>query len=642
MADTHEPNYHFKQLTAGAPADALSQLGEALLAVDRLRNKDKVDAAALLRKAWLTLARHLVRNAGGGANPQQQLFLQSGALADKVTLRNQHGDRVEIELLPTEVYETLLACYTQSPRGVPRFVLTPIRRMGAIARADFGPFDLNKPGRYREPVADSGGPQIDLEELAHNLERAKGELEHSHQELTVNFKGFLGSLSNDRLAPVLQGVGGLLQEAQGFIQAAGQPAKLAGLPLPDISGHPAQAAVDTLTNQLATALGHVAGGQLDVLQKMQRLGQIARALTGAQSGQGGAAAVVANAEPPVVLDEAAARVVENDLAAINGVVVQLLNNASNRSLFSPGRVLMAELTDRFENPLEDCYATPQSVAASLRKAEEMHPNCFPHDGAGQPMLPPVYIVPGVDFVKWYDDRFVISFVHTEQARPGAKLRLSSVDLAVMRIYGQFTARGELYDYRGDRVTGNFIADYAGEVKSKAAVKFTGDSKKMTFVTSTEVGDAAGRDEAVEDYIDFIYLTTNGLPVPKRVTARRIGVILEYCTIGDVERTVTLALRYVMSHDPMQVRKIIQRVVGTNVKRTLAVLQQAMASDPQVATRFRRQLDVVAKEVMGNDFFREAMVAGLLSGGPVAAPTAGEEESGGEDDAPVGGHDYFDL
>ncbi len=642
MAEPREQNYHFKQLTAGVPGEVLGQLGEALLAIEGLRTKDKIDAAALLRKAWLTLARHLVRHNGADLNPQQQLFMQSGALGDTVTLRNPAGERVEIELLPAELYAALLESYSKPAWGLPPHILTPIRRMGALSRTEFGPFDLNKPGRYREPQA-SAIPKADPTELALKLAKVQGELDSARAVLAADLKALLGLLSNDRLAPVLTAVGGLLQEAQQFVQSSKQLGSLGGLTVPDAATHPSLAVVEALVQQLSGGGEKVRAGQGEVLRLMVQLAAHCRAAHGADHTDPGAESA-AGPDPIVVLDESAVRVVENDLMAINSVVVQTLNNAAGRTHWSPSRALVLELFERFEHPLEECCATPQNLAASLAKAEELHPNCFPHDGAGSPLLPPIYIVPGVDIVKWYDDRFVVSFVHTEPIRAGAKLRLAPVDLAALRIYGQFTARGELYDYRGDRLTGNFIADYAGEVKSKAAVKFTGDSKKMTYVTSTEVADAAGRDEAVEDYIDFLHLTYNGLPLPKRVSARRIGVILEYCTIGDVERSVALALRYVMAHDAMQVRKIILRLLGNNQRRIVGALQHALDSDPQVASRFRRQLDVAVKEVMGNDFYNDARIKGLLGGGPAgAAVPSGEGEGEGEEQGPSGGgHDYFDV
>jgi hypothetical protein len=638
MAEQREQNYHFKQLTAGMPGEVMAQLGEALLAVERLRAKDKVDAAALLRKAWLALARQLVRTRGAELNPQQQLFLQSGALGDTVVLRNAAGERVGVELLPSAMYEALLAAYCAPPTGVPGSILTPLRRMSALAQAQFGPFDLNKPGRYREPQAQAA-PTVNRGELAAKVGEVRDELENARAGLAAGLKDFLGLLSNDRLAPVLQAVGGLLHEAQQFLQSSRQLDSLAGLSVPETASHPSVAIVEQLVQQLDAGGNRVRQDQAKVLQLMARLAAYHRALDGT-AGAAGAAAEQAG-DAPLVLEESAARVVERDLESINGVVVQTLNNAPGRTHWSPGRVLVAELFERFENPVEDCCATPGNLAASLRKADALHPNCFPHDGAGQLLLPPVYVVPGVDIVKWYDDRFVVSFVHTEPARAGAKLRLSPVDLAALRIFGQFTARGELYDYRGDRLTGNFIADYAGEVKSKAAVKFTGDSKKMTYVTSTEVGDAAGRDEAVEDYLDFIHLTANSLPLPKRVTPRRVGVILDYCTIVDADHTAALALKHVMAHDSMQVRKIILRLAGNNPRRIVAMLQQALDTDPQVASRFRRQLEVAIKEVMGQEFYVDARAQGLFGTAPASASAPADGGVEGEP-APPGGHDYFDV
>ena len=112
MSDKREPNYHFKQTVSGASEDVLRVLGESLLAIHRQRQGDDVDAASVLRKAWLALARHLVKRSGGRLNAHQQLFLLSGALGDNVSVRNPGGDRVTVEMLPEELYEGLLADFT--------------------------------------------------------------------------------------------------------------------------------------------------------------------------------------------------------------------------------------------------------------------------------------------------------------------------------------------------------------------------------------------------------------------------------------------------------------------------------------------------------------------------------------------------
>ena len=639
MAEQRELNYHFKQLTAGAPAEVLSQLGEALLAVNRLRAKDKVDAAGLLRQAWFSLARHLVRAVGAELNPQQQLFLQSGALADSVVLRDPSGERVTVELLPGAYYEQLVGLYSEPVKGLPSYLLTPIRRMGALGRGQFGPFDLNKPGRYREP---SGASQqrVDRAQLKSDLHRIQSELESARMSLANDLKQFIALLGNESLEPAIKAVSGLLQEAQQFLSSSLQLESLGGLEVVGHVTHPSIQVVDSLVNSLNTGGQRVRTGLREVLRQMVKLEAQCRVLS--DLGNADTSADHIMPEPVVVLDDAAKRVVENDLSAMNSVIVQTLDNVSGRTPWTPGRVLVAELFERFDDPVNECCATPWNLAASLKKAQQLHPDCFPVDAAGQALLPPVYIVPGVDIVKWFDDRFVVSFVHTGPARAGSKLKLTPVDLAALRICGQFTARGDLYDYRGNRVSGNFIADYSGEVKSKAAVKFIGESKKMTLTTSTEVADSAGRDEAVEDYVDFFHHTWNGLPLPKRITPRRVGVILEYCTIGDAERTAALAMKHVIAHDSQQVRRIIHRLAGNNAGRIVQAIRQVLEGDPQTASRFRGQLDVAVKEVMGQEFYLDARNAGLLeakAGQHAAAPT--EPEEGGETAAQAG-HDYFDV
>ena len=84
MGQGRETNHHFKELIKGAPPQITSEIGEALLALDSERRGDKDDACTKLRGVWLQLARHLVRELATDLNPEQQLFLLSGALADAV------------------------------------------------------------------------------------------------------------------------------------------------------------------------------------------------------------------------------------------------------------------------------------------------------------------------------------------------------------------------------------------------------------------------------------------------------------------------------------------------------------------------------------------------------------------------------
>ncbi|MBN2082052.1 hypothetical protein JW859_07575 [bacterium] len=630
MDQSHDVNFHFKRLMEGAPGDVMSQLGKALVAIHEQRQGAKeVDAPAALRTAWLTVARWLVRDRGADLNPEQRLFLLSGALADRVVVKSTADERVQVQLVDSKVYAALLADLDQP---APRFLLEPLRRMDALASGELAPLDLNRPGRYREPQAVEQRP-ADRQALIAEFAASLQELEVTKDALNAAIRQFIEVIQADRLKLVLTPAKELAELAAAMHALASDPAALVEKSVPAGMDHPAISSAEALQREIDGRLKGLAQIERDVLSAVRHAKASAAVISRAADEVGEELAP----ERLLVLSPEATKQVEKDIASVNGVIVQLLSNSPSRTTWSASRVLLNEHTEKYGGEACECYATPARLAASIAKIDKLHPNCFPHDKAGHPLLPPVIIEPGVGEARWYDDRFLLSFVCTEEPRRGSKLTLSPVDQAVLQLYGQFLARGDLYDYRGDRVTGNFAADYAGDVESKAKVKFTGAEKKMTIVSSTEVKDAAGREEAVRDYIDFVFNALNGLTIPKRINPRRIGVILRYCTIIDAQTTVNLALRYVAAHDPAVAREIILAYAGRNMAAAVKLIATALEADPQVAARYRKDIAKAVDDIMGREFSREAARKGALGKDAADAATGPADET-----EPGSGHDYFDV
>lgn len=629
MGSGREVNFHFKQLTTGAPPEVLAVLGSAVLAVDAQRRGKESDAPAELRRAWLATARWLIRSLGAQLNEQQCLFLLSGAIADTVVAKAPDGKRVTVELLPKEHYEGLL----RSLRAArPAAVLTPRARMAALADGHLAPLDLQHPGRYRAPT-DAERQEADADQLKRRLSEQLAALAGKQQRLAGSTRRFAELVKPEHLRAVLESARAVHELAADALAHGEQPEQLQGLSVPaDVTGHPVVKAAAQLESQLVAALRDLSGAQQEALQGVYLASQLAGAIAKVSSAEG--ATLVA--EDVLTLTPQGAKLVENDYVSTNTVVTQLLNNSPQRTNWSASRVLLQEHTERFDDPLAGCYATPERLAESIAKLDALHPNCFPHDAAGNPLLPPVIVEPGVGEVQWYDDRFVLSFVCTEPERRGGQLSLSPVDLAVLRIYGQFLARGDMYNYRGERVTDNFIGEYAGEIEQKAAVKFTGEKKKLTYTTATEVRDAASRDDAVRDYTDFIFHVFNAMALPKRITPRRVAVLLKYCTIGDAVRSVALVLKYVVGYDALVAREIISNLAEQDPPRAVELISQALELDPQLASRHGGDLDGVLQTVMGREFARNSAAKGPAD----AAAAAGGGK--GSVDEPPDGHDYFDV
>ena len=627
-------NHHFKQLTNGVPGDVLGPLGEALLAVNAQRNGEKVDSPALLRKAWFALARWLIQNVGMAMNPQQRAFLLAGAIGDSVTLKNRDGQRVTVDLIPAADYERLLEDLEATGQAC---LLTPKRRFAKLANGEMGALDLNKPGKYKEPTQ-AEKKTVDPEVFVNRLKSSMARLNESKDSLEGGLREFLGLLQADKLKGIIGTSTELKDLMDKIIQMAANPGALSALNLPrDVEANPAVKSAREMRGNITATLDKLIVAEQNGLRAMQAVRDAAAALVKVQ--EGGAASVTV--EDAVELTPQTARMVESDYNAVNGVMVQLLNNSPQRTPWSASRILLAEHTEKFDDPVAECYATPANLAASIEKIDALHPNCFPHDGAGAPLMPPIVIEPGAGIVQWYDDRFIMSFVCTEQARKGAKLTFTPVDLAVLQMYGQFLARGDLYNYRGERVTGNFIGDYAGEVESKAKIKFTGADKKMTIVSATELKDAAGREDAVKDYVDFLFHIFNGLNLPKRITPRRVATILKYCIIQDHQFSANLVLRHVVNYDNKVARDIITNLADKNDVRIIDYFRNALEEDPQVAAKYRRDLKRAVQEVMGREFLADAEHDGLF-GGQRPTTDLTNVPTGDQAETADSGHDFFDV
>ncbi len=648
MGEAAEVNYHFKQVLAGATAEIAMAFGEALLAVDAQRRNAGAEAPGLLRKAWLALARHLISTCANALTPQQVVFLLSGAIGDTVWVKTPTGERVAVPLLPSKVYADLLAgISTHNSTSELPCLLTPLRRIGRLAQRKLEPLDLNKPGRYREPVVEAR-PHFDLEDQRLQLAQACKMLRSSQQDLQQAARRFTDALRAERLGPVLKEIASLGQLAGLYLDSAEYPLHLASLPAsPDEKSHPAVLQVQALRTELSTALSALADVPGALLHELHQVKYHGTVIASALGGEEGAPAEMPLEAPIDVNPEVIPRVLK-DFDATNGTLVQIMQNSPNRSAWSATRVLLAEQVEKFSDPLHECFATPANLEAAISKAEALHPNCFTHDAAGHPLLPPIVIEPGVGVVRWLDDRFLLSFVCTDIARPGKELALSPVDLAVLQIYGLFLARGDIFNYRGERIYTNFMGEYAGEVESKAAVKFTGADKKMTLVSASAEKDASSREDAVRDYIDFLFCITNGLPLPKRISPRKITVILKYCIVGSPERTAGLVLRFIAPVDFQAAREILAKLSGRQPRRIIELVEAALRDDVQLSARYRRDTRRALEEVMGREWVADAAAAGHFDPVAQGPPLRRRIVDGGIDitepapPPPSAGHDYFDV
>jgi hypothetical protein len=624
MGTEQASNHHFRQLLDGAPAEAAAAFGEAFreLALQRSGQPD-CDAARKLRSAGLELVRGLLRTRAGQLNAQQQLFLYSGAVADSVALKDARGERIELELLPKALYARLLACFGNTA-ACPPWLMVPANRLHALASGQLKPYDARRAGRWRNAVLT--GPDAEAAQ-SHpvtgpaDLARSFARYQELQQELATQTRSLVAVLSSENIAPVMQSLLYLGNEVRRLSQDGLAPENLRELQLtPTPAAHPSIARLQGLAVQFNEAMARLEGSQLRLLDSLSGTVRLAQA----------AASPAPAASPLPVLDATALPLLDSDYVSIELLISQTLLNDPRRSSLSPARVLLSEQLEKFADAPADCLMLPDLVEERFAEMSRLHINCFEQDAEGRSIIPAVFIEPGSGIVKWLDDRFVASFVQTEPARPGRELSLGSIDIAILRIFGLFLARGDIFNYRGERIADSFMAEYAGQIEQKVAVKFTGANKKLSYGTSTEEKDGASREDAVADYIDFIFCIFNGLPVPKKISQRKIGMLLKYCVFRDVWFSASLVMRLVAPSDQVLAREILLGLAQKYRVHVVDLIRHSLEADPRIASRYRNDAEQAIREVLGklaDELMREA---------------AGGGEPGSPGQAAETVHDYFDV
>ena len=87
-------------------------------------------------------------------------------------------------------------------------------------------------------------------------------------------------------------------------------------------------------------------------------------------------------------------------------------------------------------------------------------------------------------------------------------------------------------------------------------------------------DAASRNEAVDDYMEFIFHAANDFPAPLSLSKRKMAVMLRYMTIQSMPRTIALLLRYVADKEPEEARKVLLARASHDRVRAKEMVQEA--------------------------------------------------------------------
>jgi hypothetical protein len=543
MAETAVVNQIFEKTMEGITPECRAIVEEGLraFAKDTATNPmftDKVKCERL-RKGFDSLTRNLVDRKLDSLNDQQMLFLCTGALADEVKLESKPGEpEIVAKLLPRDLYDALMAEFKKTPE-LPEemdYILPMVDRARFIAMGELFALDPQQAGKRRpKPAPKQGGDTKAQKEMA--LGKKNQLVKELGEGLPALQKLFAKYLVGNKLAAK----DAIDSMTKYYNQVTGKEAPA-----------PLQADREVLDKKVigaGPALATFSEENAQVLIQMKdlaaQLGPKTLELRKAVNDLEGLSSVVSEAlrKKFVSYDVDKISLIKRDFEYTGSFVGRTAESAPQRVATSGSRILLSSHLDPNGNPLKDQICTPDNVHQAMQKILKIHTNLFPLNAAGQPVIPPIIIEPVRNVVEWMDDRFVISLVSGDPVKKGPQFSLTPVEAQVLRACGNYLSKDSLFNFRGEQNVGTFMGDYSGKIEKQAKVVFAGADKKMTMVASSNVLDSAGRDQAVTDYMDFIFNVKNGLGPGQKMSKRRVAVLLRYMVFENLQTTVILLLRY---------------------------------------------------------------------------------------------------
>lgn len=589
-----EVNRYLNECLRGTPEevaslviDALALLsGQKALTEDIAKGLSYQEKLAQVRHAYTFLAAYLIEHSLDQLNEAQRLFLDTGAIADVVVFEDAKGKRYEVELLPPDLYEQLRnEMLGIDEDKLPRWSSVIYRvedQFNAIALGVLEPEGLDKKNQAKFRATRSLEYQMDSSrEQTTILNNTYYALLQQSRELFERLDSLFDSYHRYALhVPALQDT---LERARHYnrLIASREPLPEEREDISKVLNDPSYRRlgqeIESYAEQVIQILEQIRINSQDIDINNQRLKEITSKLIHAGTQDIGS---VRNRHD-IIFDEETLRLIRSHHQTLGNYAVSTAQQSPLKIPESTTRILFNAHTRGLSEPLQSAYCTVQNIVQSLEKVLAIHVNLFARDEANNPIIPPILIEPIRNYTEWTGERFIIGFVSGEPSRYGSKYSLSPVDMAVLRLCGMYAFRDKIFDYRGNRMEGNLMADYSARLESKTAVKWIGDEKKYKLVTVMQEVDAASRNEAVDDYMEFIFHAANDFPAPLNLSKRKIAVMLRYMTIQNPIRTVALLLRYVADKELDEARKVLLVKAGHDRARAKMMIEEACIHHGQI-------------------------------------------------------------
>ncbi|HEY9842845.1 MAG TPA: hypothetical protein V6D23_20430 [Candidatus Obscuribacterales bacterium] len=579
--------------------DALALLsGQKALTEDLEKGLSYQDKVAMVRYAYTALLSYLIENSLDRLNEAQRLFIDTGAIADVVVFEDSQGRRYEVELLSPALYQQLRSEILNLPEDdLPRWSRNVYRvedQFNAIALGVLEPEGLDKKNLAKFRATRSLEHQQDVSReqttILNNtyyalLQQSRELFEH----LETQFDSYYRYVQQ---VPILQDT---LDKARHYnrLIAARDPLPEEREEISKVLTDPTYRRlgqdIEAYADQVIQILSQIRENSQEIDIKNQRLKEITAKLIHAGTQDIGS---VRNRRD-IIFDEETLRLIKSHTQTLGNYAVGAAQQSVLKIPESTTLVLLNAHTRGQAEPLRSCYCTVQNVVQSLEKILAIHVNLFERDEAYNPIVPPLLIEPIRNYTEWTGERFMLGFVSGEPSRHGSRCSFNPIDMALLRLCGMYTFRDKIFDYRGNRLEGNLMADYSARLESKTAVKWIGDEKKYKLVTVMQEVDAASRSEAVEDYMEFLFHAANDFPAPLNLSKRKMAVMLRYMTIQNPVRSIALLLRYVADKETDEARKVLLARAGHDRIRARDLLEQACArygqNLPETASTYIKEL-----------------------------------------------------
>lgn len=615
MIDLSLPENSFvSKIIKNLSPDLSNQLEEVLRIYDNIREKEEVKADKL-RMAFTNIYKEIMDNHLNDLNAYQTTFLCTGIIGDKVKIKkqgvsvssgnsggglligesNKDEKGIVIELLPEGTSEKVARLIMESS-SLPSWadnIYSTIDKMKAIARGELNPLDLERSTSVKIKTDKKLTQAKEREDAVMKKKFVIEETINKILALKRILSLFTTIAGDDNLLKIERDSNELLTFSK-FIDDAKLPPE----------------ELESMRSQAQTIVQNILKFSKALEKIQQQIDSITNDLDGKflnlreiislMNFSDAAEQKTSRRNFFVAFDEEKVKMVKKDTELTNTIINKGSMRSPLRIPTSASRILIKEHLSKNANPVEEMFCTTRNVTNSLLKLSKIHVNLFPKDESGYPIFPPVIIEPVRNYVEWFDDRIVMSYVSGEIGRKGPKYTFTAVDMQVLKAMGLYFAKDPIFNYRGERNEGVFMAEYGGKIEKKAVVKWTGEQKKMTMMTATKITDEAGRDEAIKDYMEFVFNLANDYPPPGRLSIRKVAVLLSYVVIESLEKNASLILRYVGQGDPRSAREILLNFCGRRPKDAKNLALAAFEYDSQVAKFYQNNTDMMIERIFGKE------------------------------------------